>query len=332
MDMKQLALWTAVAVAVLALGGPIWAAQGQGEGVVVIMGDGGAGGVQVVQAGENVKTEVRAGGAWGGMSASGWFIQSLEKAITLSDDQKEAMKRIVEARDAESKKFQTENAEKLKAAGAALQEAYKSKDKDAIAKTMKEYQDLYAPFHETMKKSQADLMNVLTADQKAQWGEYQLMGLAKSIATPAELTEDQIKKIKESCAEFLKADNIYSNVYSYYAQIAPKVQAVLTDEQKATIAKARALQAVQGRYWMAKLTEDQMYQVKASYDELAKDKTLQPADIQKKLAEKIDGMLTDEQKEAQKKAPTFTWAVPAGTGGVAAPGAAVSNPKAEEKK
>jgi Spy/CpxP family protein refolding chaperone len=331
--MRQLALWAAVAaVVVLAFGGPTWAAdpKERGEGVTVIMGDGAGGGVQVVQAGgTDTKAQVRGAGAgagaWGGMTGSAWFIQSLEKAITLSDDQKETMKRIMEARDTESKKFQTDNAEKLKAASAAIMESYKAKDKEAQAKATKDYQELYAPLYEMMKKSQADLMNVLAPEQKTKWGEYQVMSMAKGLAMPAELTEDQIAKIKESCAEFFKAENIYSN----YKQISEKVQAVLTDEQKATIAKARTLQMVQGRYWMAKLTEDQLYQVKASYDELAKDKALQPADIQKKLAEKIDGMLTDDQKEAMKKAPTWTYTLPAGT---AAPGAPVSNPKTPEKK
>jgi Spy/CpxP family protein refolding chaperone len=331
--MRQLALWTTVVVAVLAFGGQTWAAEagGQGEGVTITV-EGGAmytETVQVVQAGDgNVKTEVRAGagaGAWGGMSPSAWFIHSLEEAVTLSEDQKESMKRIFEARDAESKKFQTDNAEKVKATGAALQEAYKSQDKDAIAKAMKDYQDVYAPFHEMMKKSQADLMKVLTAEQKLKWGEYQVMGMAKGVAMPVELSEDQIRKIKESCAEFFKAENTYSN----YAQIVAKVQAVLTDEQKATIAKARLMQMIQGRFFMAKLTEDQMYQAKAAYDELAKDKALQPADIQKKLIEKVEGMLTDDQKEAMKKAPTMTWSAPAGT---VAPGTPVNNPKTEEKK
>jgi len=234
------------------------------------------------------------------------------------------MKRIIEARGGQSKKFQTENAEKIKAASAAIQDAYKSKDKDTIAKATKEYTDLYAPFYEAMKKSQADLMNVLTPEQKAQWGEYQLMSSVKAGIAPVELTEDQIKKIRESCAELFKADNPFSN----YAKVQQKVQEVLTDEQKATIAKNQAIRMVQGRFWMAKLTADQMNQVRAAYDELAKDKDLKPADVQKKLAEKIDGLLTDEQKESMKKAPT--WQSVPGAAGAAAPGTPI-NPRATEK-
>ena len=95
-------------------------------------------------------------GVWGGKSAAQWYIESIDKIVNLTDAQKKAITASIESRDKAMREFQAQNAEKLKAAGTAMMEAYKSKDKEAVAKAQKAYQDLYAPMHEAMKKSQSD--------------------------------------------------------------------------------------------------------------------------------------------------------------------------------
>ena len=118
------------------------------------------------QSGNPGQAATKPGGTSGGIAPAGsnaggggaaWYIQYVDKIVKLTDDQKKAMNQIIEARDRAMKDFQAENAEKIKAAGKAVVETYRSNDKDAVAKAQRAYQDLYAPMHEMMRKSQADL-------------------------------------------------------------------------------------------------------------------------------------------------------------------------------
>ena len=240
-------------------------------------------------------------GVWGGKSAAQWYIESIDKIVNLTDAQKKAITASIESRDKAMREFQAQNAEKLKAAGTAMMEAYKSKDKEAVAKAQKAYQDLYAPMHEAMKKSQGELDAILTPEQKEKQQESRMTAMIKAWTDPAQLSDEQMKKLKAAYGEFTKA-----NDYAALAIKLPEViQNVLTAEQKATIAKHRAMAYVKAMFARAKLTDEQMKSVEGMVDELAKDQNFKIArgwQSYNKLAEKIRGLLTAEQKKALEAA------------------------------
>jgi Spy/CpxP family protein refolding chaperone len=234
-----------------------------------------------------------------GKSAATWYIESLDKAVGLTDAQKKAITEIFAAREKSVKDFQAQNAEKLKAASAALTEAYQKKDQEAIAKVQKAYQELYAPMHEIMKKSEADLTNVLTPPQQAKLNESRFMNMVKGMTNPVQLTDAQLQKIKAAYGELSKQGD-----HAGFERKLPQViQQILTPEQKATIAKQRAMNYVKSMFNQAKLTDEQLKKVEAACDELIKNQTIKADwnwEAYKTLGEKINGLLTNEQKEAMK--------------------------------
>ncbi len=110
--MKRLVLL--LAVVALSSPGNLWADEQSG---------GAAGGVIVINAGAGGAPNL--GGPWGAVkSAAAWYIESIDKIVGLSDAQKKTITDIIEARDKLMKDWQTQNAEKLKAASNALMEAF----------------------------------------------------------------------------------------------------------------------------------------------------------------------------------------------------------------
>jgi hypothetical protein len=101
-----------------------------------------------------------------------------------------------------------------------------------------------------------------------------------------------------------------------YGKLNELIQQILTPEQKATIAKTRAMSPIKFTFRAAKLTADQMEQVEAACDELVKDQTLKSDEVYKKLSETVNRLLTDEQKEALKKG-RGVWTVQPGQPGAA---------------
>ena len=224
--MKRSALLMTVAALAFAAAG--WAQENPapvaGGGIVVIAEGVAPGG-----------TVGAAGGVWvGGKSAAQWYIESIDKIVNLTDAQKKAITDIIEARDKAMQQFQTENAEKLKAASGAMMEAYKSKNKEAIEKASKAYQDLYAPMHEAMKKAQKELDDVLTAEQKATIFKHRAEMYVKSMFARAKLTEEQTAKIQAIIAEMAKQPDITVN-WQAYSKLAEKINGLLTEEQKAAM-------------------------------------------------------------------------------------------------
>ena len=230
-------------------------------------------------------------GVWGGgISAAKWYVDSIDKIVPLSDEQKQAMTDIITARDKAIADWQKESAEGLQAAQKAMMAAYQSKDQDAIARSQKEYQALSAPMQEIWKKHQPE--SVLTPEQGKKLKDSRLMTMIQASTAPVVLSDDQIQEIKAALAR----ENLNEvRSFSYEA-----IQMVLTPEQKVTIAKSRALGYAKGIYLRAKLTDEQLKQVEGVCEELAKDPSIKPQDLYIKIKEKADGFLTAEQKEAMK--------------------------------
>jgi Spy/CpxP family protein refolding chaperone len=170
--------------------------------------------------------------------------------------------------------------------------------------------------HEAMKKSQSELDNILTPEQKEKQQESRMTGWIKALTDPVELTDEQMKKLKAAYVELTKA----ADHEGMERKLPEVIQDVLTAGQKAAIARHRAMQYVKSMFARAKLTDEQMKSVEtmieAMIDELHKDpksKVVMDWQSYNKLAEKIRGLLTAEQKKALEAPYT-----------VGAPGASVS--------
>ena len=174
-------------------------------------------------------------------------------------------------------------------------EAYKTKDKDFIAKVQKAFLDINAPMYEAMKKSQGELDKILTPEQKEKQQESRMTGWIKALTDPIQLSDEQMKKLKAAYGELAKT----TDHEAMERKLPEVVRSALTAEQRTTIAKHRAMTYVKAMFARAKLTDEQMKSVEAMVDELAKDPNLK-IDWQtySKLAEKIRGLLTAEQKKA----------------------------------
>ena len=244
----------------------------------------------------------------GGKSASEWYIESVNKLVPLTPDQQNVMMRIIEARDKAVQEFQAKNADKLKAASQAMMDAFKSQDKEAIAKAQKENQAVFAPTAEIYPKAQKELDDVLTPEQKTKRNEARTAQVIKSLTDGATLTPEQEKKIKAIIAESGGGEGRERANYQ-------GVQDVLTAEQKAAIAKSRALSMTKMMFGRANLTADQTKQVESAYDALVKSGNAKPGEAAQKLNEAVNNLLTAEQKEAMKAGFNT------GRAGGAAPGA-----------
>ena len=223
-----------------------------------------------------------------------FYTQNMDKIVGLTEAQKTAIIEIFAARNKDLTEFQAQNADKLQAAGKALREAFRKGDQEAVVKAQREYQELYAPMHQIIKNSQADLDRALTSEQKNKLQDSRLTSAVKSLAYPVQLGDEQIAKIKTAWAELSK-DGRNERFYEKLPQV---VQQVLTPEQKTTIARHRTsaiAKAVTGR---VALTPAQSKQLDACVEEIAKDTSLKPEDTYKKVLEKVNGLLTAEQKEA----------------------------------
>jgi Spy/CpxP family protein refolding chaperone len=258
-------------------------------------------------------------------SPAAWYIESIDKIVSLTDAQKKAITAFMEARDAIMKDFQTRNAERMKAASNAMMEAYKSKDAAAIAKAQKAYQEIWAPMTQIMKNSQADLASVLTAEQTAKLRDHRLMTVVKSMTDPIKLSEEQIKQLRAAC-KGLALENTYEGGWPKFNEA---LQKVLTAQQKHDIAKHRAMMYVKGMFQPAKLTAEQIKKAEAACDELLKaqpPKMLWDYTIVNKLNERVTAILSDGQKASLAKARRG-WQ---GLGGMTAPAAAAKKPESDK--
>ena len=267
---------------------------------------GGFGGGVIVNGGGNPGGTI---GRGGGKSASEFYIESINKTVPLTPDQQNSMMKIIEARDKAIQEYNAANADKLKAASQAMMDAFKSQDKEAIAKSQKENQALYAGTSTIYSKAQKELDDVLTPEQKAKRKEAGVNQIVKSLTDGATLTPEQDKKIKAIIAEGGGGEGRERANYK-------GVQDVLTAEQKAAIAKNRSLAMTKMMFGHVNLTAEQTKQIEAAYDDLAKSGS-NPQELSKKLNDAVNNLLTPEQKEKLKGG--FNSGLPGG----AAPGAAL---------
>lgn len=234
----------------------------------------------------------------GGKSAAEWYIERTEKVVDLSEQQKKAITALFESRDKAMKEFQESIAEKMKTASKELTEAAKTQDKEAMSKAQKAYQDLYAPMHEIIKKSETALQNVLTAQQREKIEDSRVMDMIKSLTAGIQVTKEQLEKLKATVGKSMAENTTRER------SLPESIEKILTPEQLAAIRKERALTYAKMSFTAAKLTAEQLKKLEAKTIELTKDQknSLQfDVGIYQKLNEFVNAMLTEEQKELLKQ-------------------------------
>lgn len=223
------------------------------------------------------------------------YIENTSKVVSLTEEQKKAITAIFEAREKASKEFESKNAEKIKEVSEAIVAAYRSMDKEAIAKATQAREELFSQSTAHWKKSQEDLNNVLTPAQQTKLKEHQLTMSVKAMTAPITLTEEQWAKIRKATGGGPVIDWLATN---------RQLEATLTPAQKEAIAKFRLLDAAKMSYQSVKFTTEQQKSIEAACDELVKGNTkigLAP-EMWTKLSEKINRLMTAEQKDTYNKA------------------------------
>ena len=182
-----------------------------------------------IQAGDGGWGTVRAGGG-GGFAGGMSYYGDMVKVCALSDEQQAKVKEIEKSRDKATKAFYADNGEKLKASQASLTEACKTKDQETIQKAMKDYQATMAPLGEIQKYAHAQVMGVLTPEQKSTWQQNQVLNNIKAVFYRAKLTDDQLAKVKAACADLAKDKD--AKTEDIIRKLSDEVRGMLTDEQK----------------------------------------------------------------------------------------------------
>lgn len=227
------------------------------------------------------------------------YIENTSKAVNLTEEQKKAITAVFDERERTSKNFETANAGKIKEISEALVAAYRAMDKEAIAQATKAREELYAPSLTFWKKSQADLDNILTPEQHAKIKDYQLSTSVKAMTTPVTLTDEQWTKIRNARKAGRDTD---------WQATGRVLEDTLTIPQKEAIAKYRLLDAAKLNYQGVRLSDEQSKTIETTCDALVKGHSKLGLDpkMWNKLAEKINALLTAEQKDELKKARART--------------------------
>jgi len=225
----------------------------------------------------------------------------MAKVCQLSEEQQKKIAELGAQRKNALNAFETENADKRSALQEELKKAKESKDKDATKKASTELAALNAKRGEIVKKSQADIMAVLTPGQKAKWDEYTAMNSLKGRFLGIEFTEDQLAKIKAEYAKLAAEAETgpEKGRSTLLAKLYEKVhKEILTEEQRIDVAVGQVL----GPFRKLKLSEDQVAKTKAAYVKhmtgLDTSKRGAREQAVKALREEIrTEILTDEQRQ-----------------------------------
>ena len=166
----------------------------------------------------------------------------MAKVCELSEDQKKEIAKIRDAGVEAAKQWKQDNAEKLKELQESLNKAKEAGDEEAIKKATAELAAVKAQLAAISKKTRAEIMAVLTDEQKAKWHKYSLFTSVKRRFKAANLTDEQIEQIKALCDKTdpnvdLSDDKARLKVlHSLYAQVEKDI---LTDEQREAVAPKR---------------------------------------------------------------------------------------------
>lgn len=124
----------------------------------------------------------------------------LLRECKLTEDQQAGVKEKIQALDEALAAWDKDNAEKLEAAQAAAKEAKSKADDEAKKKAGADLKALASAREEAGVEPRKAVLALLTDEQKAAWGTYELYQETVSRYRKAALTEEQMAKVKAACA------------------------------------------------------------------------------------------------------------------------------------
>jgi len=201
-----------------------------------------AGSVAVAEAGREGRRRGR-----GSKQPEVTLFDQLVRECKLTDKQQADVKAKIKARDDALAAWDKANAEKMQAAEAAAKEARANKDADARKKTSGELRALRKAREESAATATAAVLTVLTGEQKVSWAAYQLFQSTAGRYRRAELTEEQLARVKRACAfaarEIAEIDESDSKARKAVGEVNKKLRwaidaLVLTDAQRQALSQA----------------------------------------------------------------------------------------------
>ncbi|MDP6636875.1 MAG: hypothetical protein QGG42_18400 [Phycisphaerae bacterium] len=122
----------------------------------------------------------------------------------LTDKQKADLKERVKARDAVLAEWDKANAKKVETAEAAAKDARTKQDAEARKKAASELRQLKTARQESAAQTTAGIIGILTPKQRLAWETFQLYTSTVNRYRRAELTEEQLAKVKVACGAAAK--------------------------------------------------------------------------------------------------------------------------------
>jgi len=132
------------------------------------------------------------------------LLDQLVGECKLTDKQQTAVKEKIKARDAVVAAWDKANAEKVQLAEAAAKDARGKQDAEAKKTTGAKLRELKTARREAGAQTTAAVMALLTPKQKSAWDTYQLYKSTIARYRKAELTEEQLAKVRIACAAAAK--------------------------------------------------------------------------------------------------------------------------------
>lgn len=128
------------------------------------------------------------------------LFDQLVRECKLTENQQTDVKAKVKTRDEALAKWDKANAQKVQAAEAAAKDARSKNDADARKTASAALRELRTAREESGAEATAAVMKVLTPKQKAAWDTYLLYQTTIGRYRRAQLTEEQLAKVKTACA------------------------------------------------------------------------------------------------------------------------------------
>ena len=188
----------------------------------------------------------REGGRRRGREPQMSLFDRLVRECKLTEKQQADVKAKIKVRDDALAAWDKANAEKVEAAEAAVKDARDKQDDDARKKASGELRALRTAREESGAEAAAAVLAVLTPDQKAAWAAHQLYQSIAARYRRAQLTQEQLAKVKSACAfaarEIGEIGDDVSRPERARREITNKLRwainvLVLTPEQRETLAR-----------------------------------------------------------------------------------------------
>ena len=170
------------------------------------------------------------------------LLQSMTRVLELSPEQQTRITDVFKARAQAVQTWQDAHEKELQELQKAMSDAAGRNDADGVAQAARQLAQLQAGLEQVVTESDSRLMEALTPEQRLRWQEHQAIVYVQTVFAKARLSEEQLAKARAAWAQASGGKVIEDRVAWRKAldAVREQVQAVLTPEQKALTATARA--------------------------------------------------------------------------------------------